>query len=62
MADKGLASDTEIQGALAELPGWKRQGNALLIKVALVAATAGLGARGGAQAVAASIINTGRIA
>jgi 4a-hydroxytetrahydrobiopterin dehydratase len=29
MADKGLASDTEIQGALAELPGWKRQGNAL---------------------------------
>jgi 4a-hydroxytetrahydrobiopterin dehydratase len=30
MADKGLASDAEIQGALAELPGWKRQGNALV--------------------------------
>src|SRR5207237_3768036 len=29
MADKGLAADSEIQGALAELPGWKRQGNAL---------------------------------
>src|SRR3982750_3122839 len=29
MADKGLASDAEIQAALAELPGWKRQGNAL---------------------------------
>src|ERR1041384_6522890 len=29
MADKGLANDAEIQGALGELPGWKRQGNAL---------------------------------
>lgn len=26
MADKGLSSDAEIQGALAELPGWKRDG------------------------------------
>src|SRR5947209_20144667 len=29
MADKGLATDTEIQAALAELPGWKRQNNSL---------------------------------
>src|SRR5258705_8873516 len=29
MADKGLATDAEIQSALAELPGWKRQANAL---------------------------------
>ena len=29
MAEKGLASDSEIKGALAELPGWQRQGNAL---------------------------------
>src|SRR2546427_9698099 len=29
MADKGLATDNEIQTALAELPGWKRQNNSL---------------------------------
>src|ERR1700675_1504525 len=29
MAEKGLSSDAEIEGALKELPGWKRQGNAL---------------------------------
>src|SRR5437660_7919189 len=29
MADKGVATDTEIQAALAELPGWKRQNNSL---------------------------------
>src|SRR2546427_10509307 len=29
MADKGLATDNEIQAALAELPGWKRQNNSL---------------------------------
>src|SRR5437588_6171067 len=29
MADKGLATDTEIQAALAELPGWRRQNNSL---------------------------------
>src|SRR5438445_2700567 len=29
MADKGLAADAEIQAALAELPGWKRQNNSL---------------------------------
>jgi 4a-hydroxytetrahydrobiopterin dehydratase len=30
MAEKGLSSDAEIQGALAELPGWKREGKAIL--------------------------------
>ena len=30
MPEKGLSTDLEIQGALAELPGWKRQGNALV--------------------------------
>ena len=30
MAQKGLAGDAEIKGALAELPGWTRQGNALV--------------------------------
>ncbi len=29
MADKGLSSDAEIQGALAELPGWRRDGKAI---------------------------------
>jgi 4a-hydroxytetrahydrobiopterin dehydratase len=29
MADKGLSSDLEIQGALSELPGWKREGKAI---------------------------------
>jgi 4a-hydroxytetrahydrobiopterin dehydratase len=29
MAEKGLLGDSDIQGALAELPGWKRQGNSL---------------------------------
>ena len=29
MADKGLSSDAEIQGALSELPGWKREGKAI---------------------------------
>ena len=29
MADKGLSSDMEIQGALSELPGWRREGKAL---------------------------------
>jgi 4a-hydroxytetrahydrobiopterin dehydratase len=29
MADKKLASDEEVRTALAELPGWKQQGNAL---------------------------------
>ena len=29
MADKGLSSDADIQAALGELPGWKRQGKAL---------------------------------
>jgi 4a-hydroxytetrahydrobiopterin dehydratase len=29
MPQKGLSTDAEIEGALAELPGWKRQGNAL---------------------------------
>src|SRR4051812_2270625 len=29
MPNQGLATDAAIQGALAELPGWKRQGNAL---------------------------------
>ena len=30
MAEKGLSGDAEIKGALAELPGWTRQGNALV--------------------------------
>ena len=30
MAEKGLSSDTEIKAALAELPGWKQQGKAIL--------------------------------
>jgi 4a-hydroxytetrahydrobiopterin dehydratase len=30
MSDKGLSSDAEIQGALAELPGWKREAKALV--------------------------------
>jgi|ERR1041384_6558223 4a-hydroxytetrahydrobiopterin dehydratase len=29
MADKGLATDQQVAGALAELPGWKRQGKAI---------------------------------
>src|SRR5437764_7973964 len=29
VGEKGLSSDAEIQGALSELPGWKRQGNAI---------------------------------
>ncbi|HXN55321.1 MAG TPA: 4a-hydroxytetrahydrobiopterin dehydratase [Myxococcales bacterium] len=29
MAESGLLSDTEIKGALAELPGWKQQGKEL---------------------------------
>jgi 4a-hydroxytetrahydrobiopterin dehydratase len=29
MAEKGLSSDAEIQGALSELPGWKQQGKAI---------------------------------
>ena len=29
MAEKGLSSEAEIQGALAELPGWKQQGKAI---------------------------------
>jgi len=29
MAQKGLSTDAEIQAALAELPGWKREGIAL---------------------------------
>ncbi len=29
MTDKGLSSDLEIQGALSELPGWKREGKAI---------------------------------
>ncbi len=30
MAEKGLSSDAEIQSALAELPGWKRDGKTLV--------------------------------
>jgi 4a-hydroxytetrahydrobiopterin dehydratase len=30
MGEKGLASDGEIQSALSELPGWKREGKAIL--------------------------------
>ena len=30
MAEKGLSTDQQIEGALAELPGWKRQGKAIL--------------------------------
>jgi 4a-hydroxytetrahydrobiopterin dehydratase len=29
MPEKGLSTDQQIQGALAELPGWKRQGKAI---------------------------------
>ena len=29
MADKGLSSDAEIKGALAELPGWTQQGKSI---------------------------------
>ena len=29
MADKGLSSDAEIKGALAELPGWQQQGKTI---------------------------------
>ncbi len=29
MADKGLSSDQEIKGALAELPGWQQQGKSI---------------------------------
>ncbi len=29
MAEKGLSSDGEIRGALAELPGWKQQGKGI---------------------------------
>jgi 4a-hydroxytetrahydrobiopterin dehydratase len=29
MAEKGLATDQQIAGALSELPGWKRQGKAI---------------------------------
>jgi len=29
MAEKGLSSDAEIKGALAELPGWKEQGRTI---------------------------------
>jgi 4a-hydroxytetrahydrobiopterin dehydratase len=29
MADKGLSSEAEIKGALAELPGWKQQGKSI---------------------------------
>lgn len=29
MAEKPLATEQQIAGALAELPGWKRQGNAI---------------------------------
>ena len=30
MAEKGLSSDGEIRGALSELPGWKRDGKAIV--------------------------------
>lgn len=30
MAEKKLATDGEVQGALSELPGWKREGKALV--------------------------------
>ena len=30
MPEKGLSTDMEIEGALAELPGWKRAGKALV--------------------------------
>jgi 4a-hydroxytetrahydrobiopterin dehydratase len=30
MAEKGLSSEAEIRAALAELPGWKQQGNAIV--------------------------------
>ena len=30
MAEKGLSTDQQIEGALAELPGWKRQGKSIL--------------------------------
>lgn len=30
MADKGLSSDADVQTALAELPGWRREGKALV--------------------------------
>ncbi|MCA1825347.1 MAG: 4a-hydroxytetrahydrobiopterin dehydratase [Myxococcales bacterium] len=30
MAEKGLSSDGEIQSALSELPGWKRDGKAIV--------------------------------
>ncbi|HEX4382908.1 MAG TPA: 4a-hydroxytetrahydrobiopterin dehydratase [Myxococcales bacterium] len=30
MADKKVATDAEVRGALAELPGWKQQGKALV--------------------------------
>jgi 4a-hydroxytetrahydrobiopterin dehydratase len=30
MADKGLSTDTDIQSALGELPGWRRDGKALV--------------------------------
>ncbi len=30
MADKGLSSDTDVQTALGELPGWKREGKTLV--------------------------------
>ncbi len=29
MADKGLSTDADVQSALSELPGWKREGKAL---------------------------------
>ena len=30
MPEKGLASDGEIQSALSELPGWKREGKTIV--------------------------------
>ena len=30
MAEKGLSSDGEIQSALSELPGWKRESKAIV--------------------------------
>lgn len=32
MVDEGLLTDSDVKGALAELPGWKQQGKALAKK------------------------------
>lgn len=32
MAEEGLLNDSDVKGALAELPGWKQQGKALTKK------------------------------